>query len=538
MEVSRKAKRAGGGFDDRLSDLPDCLLHDILSRLKARQVVQTCVLSRRWQHLWPTSPCLDVDIREFRPDATLGPRRWPLSPAQLADYGKEPAELADFEDFADSLLVHRIRSAGAAPLQTLRLRIPPWWLGLSVVPIYVSEINAAKYTRWVRRGLQCSPAALDVRGSVKLPPLASSGTHRLTSLRLDQVTLHRDFAEHLASGLPVLEDLQITGTMLSVALPRIASGTLKNLVVESSTHNSESLSFTIAAPRLASLHLTVNFRCLISFAVVLEEAPCLIQASVRLVGTPDLRHKQGIGYYLQQDRDLLRAFCNFIGSLSHVCTLKLHGFGNMTVVEQPIPHAPPPGAQFFQCQPEMLHPYIPLVPPPGPFFFPDQPPMPAMLDGEHHGLLVFRSMRTLVLEDSEIGGDAHTLWRFLHNAPALEKLTLKNCQCHEFPNTSMMELPRTVSLTPNLKSVVIIEGDSDGSIDTEQTNEADYESYRERAARRGKERIRAAEGRIAAKMAAAEAADVAAWAATEEEAIHARIVKKRQRRNTCVLARE
>ncbi|XP_044460156.1 MEIOTIC F-BOX protein MOF [Triticum aestivum] len=476
MEVSRKAKRAGGGFDDRLSDLPDCLLHDILSRLKARQVVQTCVLSRRWQHLWPTCPCLDVDIGEFRPDATLSPHPWPPTPAQRGNYGKEPQELADFEDFANSLLVHRIRSAGAAPLQTLRLRIPP--CGFRVLPIYGSEIYAAKYTRWVRRGLQCSPAALDVRGSVTLPPLAS---HRLTSLRLDQVILHRDFAEHLASGLPVLEDLQITGTMLSAALPRIASGTLKNLVVESSTHNSESLTFTIAAPRLASLHLAVNFQCLIYFAVVLEEAPCLVQASVRLVGTPDLRHKQGDGYYLQHDRDLLRALCNFIGSLSHVCTLKLHGFGNMTVVEQPIPHAPPPGAQFFQHQPEMLHPYIPLVPPPGPFFFPDQPPMPAqplaedkfpcpmlhaMLDEEHHGLPVFRSMRTLVLEDSEIGGDAQTLWRFLHNAPLLEKLTLKNCQCHDqFPNTSMMELlPRTISLTPNLKSVAIIEGDSDGSI--------------------------------------------------------------------------
>ncbi|VAH42361.1 unnamed protein product [Triticum turgidum subsp. durum] len=485
MEALRTAKRAGGSLDDRLSDLPDCLLYDILSRLKARQVVQTCVLSRRWQHLWPTSPCLDVDIGEFRPDATLRPSPWPLSPAQLANYGKEqPDEFADFEDFADSLLVHRIRSAGAAPLQTLRLRLPPLWLSDPSMYGYGNDIFVTKYTRWVRRGLQCSPAALDVRGSVRLPPLAS---HRLTSLRLDQVTLHRDFAEHLAYGLPVLEDLQITGTRLSASLPRIASGTLKNLVVESSNRNSESLTFTIAAPRLASLHLAVNFRCLISFAVVLEEAPCLVQASVRLVGTPDLRHKQGGGYYLQQDRDLLRALCNFIGSLSHVCTLKLHGFGNMTVVEQPTPHAPPVGAQFFQYQPEMLHAYIPFVQPPGPFFLPDQPPMPlmpplakdkfprpmlqAMLDEEHHGLPVFRSMRTLVLEDSEIGGDAQTLCRFLHNAPALEKLTLKNCQCPEFPNSSMVELPRTISLTPNLKSVEIIEGDKDGSIDAEQTNE-------------------------------------------------------------------
>ena len=68
------------------------------------------------------------------------------------------------------------------------------------------------------------------------------------------------------------------------------------------------------------------------------------------------------------------------------------------------------------------------------------------------------------------------------------------------------------------------------------TGRADYESHRERAARRGKERIRAAEARIAAEMAAAEAADAAARVAAEEEAIRARIVKKRQRRNTRALA--
>jgi hypothetical protein len=70
------------------------------------------------------------------------------------------------------------------------------------------------------------------------------------------------------------------------------------------------------------------------------------------------------------------------------------------------------------------------------------------------------------------------------------------------------------------------------------TGRTDYESHRERIDRRGKERIRAAEARIAAEMAAAEAADAAARAAAEEEAIRARIVKKRQRRNTRALARE
>jgi len=38
--------------EDRLSDLPDGVLLHILSSLDTKQVVQTCVLSKRWEHLW------------------------------------------------------------------------------------------------------------------------------------------------------------------------------------------------------------------------------------------------------------------------------------------------------------------------------------------------------------------------------------------------------------------------------------------------------------------------------------------------------
>ncbi|RLM66614.1 hypothetical protein C2845_PM16G08280 [Panicum miliaceum] len=64
MEIEAKGKRARarsssssltGG--DRLSSLPDRLIHHILSFMKARQVVRTCVLSTRWKHLWRSVPC-------------------------------------------------------------------------------------------------------------------------------------------------------------------------------------------------------------------------------------------------------------------------------------------------------------------------------------------------------------------------------------------------------------------------------------------------------------------------------------------------
>ena len=69
-----RARASGGGGGggssagdlDRLSALPDSLLHAIMSFLKARQAVQTCVLATRWRHLWRSLPCLDIDQDEFR----------------------------------------------------------------------------------------------------------------------------------------------------------------------------------------------------------------------------------------------------------------------------------------------------------------------------------------------------------------------------------------------------------------------------------------------------------------------------------------
>ncbi|KAE8802631.1 hypothetical protein D1007_21667 [Hordeum vulgare] len=66
----------------------------------------------------------------------------------------------------------------------------------------------------------------------------------------------------------------------------------------------------------------------------------------------------------------------------------------------------------------------------------------------------------------------------------------------------------------------------------------DFESHGKRAVRRGKERIRIVEAYLAEEMAEADAADVGAQEVAEEEAIHARILKKRQRRNTSALARK
>ncbi|GKV40745.1 hypothetical protein SLEP1_g48350 [Rubroshorea leprosula] len=50
---------------DRLSDLPDSLLHHILSFMDAKYAVQTCILSKRWVSVWTHLPVLKLDSKFF-----------------------------------------------------------------------------------------------------------------------------------------------------------------------------------------------------------------------------------------------------------------------------------------------------------------------------------------------------------------------------------------------------------------------------------------------------------------------------------------
>jgi len=56
---------------DRIGELPDVLLHHILSFLRAKQAVQTSILSKRWRYLWTSISSLDFDVRDFATDKSF-----------------------------------------------------------------------------------------------------------------------------------------------------------------------------------------------------------------------------------------------------------------------------------------------------------------------------------------------------------------------------------------------------------------------------------------------------------------------------------
>ncbi|KAJ3675553.1 hypothetical protein LUZ60_004595 [Juncus effusus] len=64
-ETITNPEMTSNGDPDRLSNLPDAVLITILSLLKARDGVQTCVLSKRWRNLWAFVPFLDFNCDDF-----------------------------------------------------------------------------------------------------------------------------------------------------------------------------------------------------------------------------------------------------------------------------------------------------------------------------------------------------------------------------------------------------------------------------------------------------------------------------------------
>ncbi|GJN04833.1 hypothetical protein PR202_ga22408 [Eleusine coracana subsp. coracana] len=173
--MTKRACASGGtslvaSEPDRLSALPDCLLHIIMSFLKARQVVQTCVLSTRWRHLWCSVPCLDIDIDEFNTGSGLS-------------YLGVPHNDKNWEDFEDFALNLMLRS-NIALMDSFRLNI-----SCTKAPYFGSQLAAS----WLRRAMKYRAPS----HSIQLAE--SSNSWRLKRMYLCNIFLDDRFTKHVFS---------------------------------------------------------------------------------------------------------------------------------------------------------------------------------------------------------------------------------------------------------------------------------------------------------------------------------------------------
>ena len=339
-DAVRKRARASGvvggsaaGGPDRLSSLPDCLLHTIMSFLKARQAVQTCVLSTRWRHLWRSVPCLDIDFDEFNSKAPVirlsSSDDSSSSDSDTSDsdsdrlqprpFNKHFTKYKDWEDFEDFAVILMSR-CNIAQLDSFRLHIDQ-----TRAPVFSNRLAA----RWLCRAMKyCTPDHASKLG-------LSSGPWRLKRLHLCHVLLDDHFVKRVSSVCRSLEDLElddcrceiqsITSDSLKTlvlkncecrSLSEIISPTLKTLVIDGGS-NTDACMLIILAPALTYLHLAVdvyNFRGGFS----LNEVPSVAKAFIHLQ-----HHKYNYSGGSKLEGDQFKLLC----SISNSTNFKLSGVG-------------------------------------------------------------------------------------------------------------------------------------------------------------------------------------------------------------------
>jgi hypothetical protein len=174
-------RAAGASGEDRLSDLPDGVLHHVLSLLPADQAVQTSVLARRWRHLWKGMPALRL----------VGPKT-------------RFATAQDFDRFVNRLIAAR----GDLPLVSCEVEAYLTWDDYGGEP-EEPEPNLY-FDSWIQYALACKVQVLKVVGDVVgceselIVPLISQ---HLVNLDVHHVCMEKDSVDF--SSCPVLEELKM-----------------------------------------------------------------------------------------------------------------------------------------------------------------------------------------------------------------------------------------------------------------------------------------------------------------------------------------
>ncbi|KAG8088077.1 hypothetical protein GUJ93_ZPchr0010g7321 [Zizania palustris] len=242
------ASPAQDSCTDRLSALPNELILHIMSFMNARVAVRTCVLSRRWLHLWRSVPRVNAEFFEFEG-------------ATQTQWGDEVA----FKRFINRLLELR------DPLAP----IDKFWLRYSVDEAKDQEVACADANRWISHALQKNAQSVEVvvvDGTLLVDHVIFTSRF-LTRIGFSTVLLDKGFFKQLQTGCPALEDVFLHDCIF--VDDEIFSQTLKILNIEIS-HFSEECQHTISTPTVTFLNLC----CPTGRLPLLMDMPSLLTASV------------------------------------------------------------------------------------------------------------------------------------------------------------------------------------------------------------------------------------------------------------------
>ncbi|XP_052166078.1 F-box/FBD/LRR-repeat protein At5g53840-like [Oryza glaberrima] len=182
---------------DRLTNLPDELIHRIISFLPTRDAVRTCILSSSWRNFWEYANRVDFNTADF-------------------------ASKNGFASFVDSRMA-RYESKG--------LSIDSFWIRSCRSHDFLDD---KRTNIWVRSAVRSKARVIGIRYYRQLELLKldcdTFGSRCLKEIYLIRVSISDAMLLNLSSGCPSLETLELKGCLFGKA--QLSSASLKFLSID------------------------------------------------------------------------------------------------------------------------------------------------------------------------------------------------------------------------------------------------------------------------------------------------------------------
>ncbi|XP_074284627.1 FBD-associated F-box protein At5g56370-like isoform X3 [Silene latifolia] len=221
MNVGKKTAEMQRGNVDRISDLPDFILHDILLILDTKEAGRTSVLSKRWYRAWSSIPVLVFQPRYFKID---------VCKARNDESEDDKDKLQRFVKFVDgtmlrySILEFKIRKMYLEVLivDEELVNLVDTWIKIAVLnQIEELEIQIHGNIDYVLPEFLFCAKSLKVLKCrrIELPYYEIMELVSLTHLTLEPISVDEDMLQRIISYCPLVE-LDITHEYLDeVSLP-------------------------------------------------------------------------------------------------------------------------------------------------------------------------------------------------------------------------------------------------------------------------------------------------------------------------------
>lgn len=214
---------------DKISDLSDALLTHILSFLNPREVVQTCILSKRWRRTWASVPVFKFYCRKYVPADEFCINI--LFVKQVLQNRERSLSLDTFEFRCESIWSLEYYQFNPSEMECilLALKFKPRVLSVHVYKHLLLEIDCIGpiFTCASLQSISLEIKSKDGLQKSSLQ-LREMNLPLLKRLKLSFVRVDDYFLKMLFVGCPIIEKLKLFGCYLHT--PMLYSEVLKSLV--------------------------------------------------------------------------------------------------------------------------------------------------------------------------------------------------------------------------------------------------------------------------------------------------------------------